>query len=196
MFKVGLKTLTGKMLAIDVENNTSVEEFKKIIQKLEGIPEDQQRLIFAGKQLEDERNFSDYNINSSLNSFKIDATKVKNVLEKIEENTKLATLTDKSTKLTIQLSNGTPQVFKINYEFEQKTTEVKAVLHLVLRLRGGMFHETSGREDYEEIFKVPEEIISFHKISSQFVFNVEIDGMVIVKDLLEELTLEHLLALQ
>lgn len=86
-----MKHLTGEVTTCVVDSDTTVESLKASIQDKNGIPPDQQRLVFNGQQLEDGMALQDYNI-------------------------------------------------------QQAST-----IHLILRLRGGMFHFTSGRQDFSLI---------------------------------------------
>lgn len=57
-----VKNLAGKTITINLNPNMTIGQVKEHVEQVENIPVDQQRLIYQGKQLEDDRTLSDYNI--------------------------------------------------------------------------------------------------------------------------------------
>jgi ubiquitin len=158
-----VKTLTGKTVAIEVEEGESIEDVKAKISEKEGIPAEQQRLIFGGQQLQDSKTLDDYDVGDDATlhlvlrlrggmQLFVKTLTGKTVAIEVEEGESI-----EDVKAKISEKEGIPAeqqrlIFGGQQLQDAKTLDDydvgdDATLHLVLRLRGGILGKGSFEVD-------------------------------------------------
>ncbi|WP_447767531.1 ubiquitin-like protein [Sphingobacterium faecium] len=70
-YQIFVKTIPGKKITLQVTSSTLIYNVKSLLKDKEGWPENEQRIVFGGKQLEDNRTLHDYNIGKESTVFVI-----------------------------------------------------------------------------------------------------------------------------
>ena len=173
-----VKTLTGKTVSVEVEEGESIEDVKAKISEKEGIPPEQQRLIFGGQQLQDGKTLDDYDVSDDATlhlvlrlrggmQLFVKTLTGKTVSVEVEEGESI-----EDVKAKISEKEGIPpeqqrlifggQQLQDGKTLDDYDVSDDATLHLVLRLRGGKVEEIVKKALGKGSFEVDENFVKTH----------------------------------
>jgi len=162
------KTLTGKSIVFNVDENVCVETAKHLIDDIEGIPYDQIRLIWAGKELENRKTLSECGISDQCVQM-VDHRFPIAQWAKIPNNTILGSLKCENLIIGKDEDDETLSMYAMDRQYGAlEKVCVNTIVHIILTLRGGMFHETSGKSDHCVVEK-KEKVKNKYSFSLRFV---------------------------